>query len=129
MFKDLAYLTMIDVFGAELLEEFHALAAAERRLHALRTPGGDPDLFVRSRRNKADRFFVEVKLEDMMRRRPYRDTLNHQQVVLFPLIEKQLGCEVRLVTVSVQSGATGERTRVTKPTTSRSSTRRRGQTP
>ena len=49
------------------------------------------------------RFFVEVKLEDLTLRRPYRDRLNNQQLILFPLIERELGCEVRVATVSIVS--------------------------
>lgn len=102
--KDPAYLKMVEVFGDELLDEFHQLAAAERLKNAFRAAGGDPDLFVQGRGDPTDRFFVEVKLEDLTGGRPYRDEPNRQQLVLFPLIEKKLQCEVRLARVCVRAG-------------------------
>jgi hypothetical protein len=101
--RDQAYLKMVEVFDSEVLARFHELAAAERRAQALRSAGGDPDLFVERRGDPRDRFFVEVKLEDLTGSRAYRDRLNRQQMLLFPLIERELRCEVRLATVSVQA--------------------------
>lgn len=64
--------------------------------------GGDPDLFVQKPKDPADRFFVEVKLEDLTRPKPYRDRLNGNQLILFPLIESVLKCYVWVATVSIQ---------------------------
>jgi hypothetical protein len=100
--KDPAYLKMVDVFGS-LLDEFHQLASAARQLNGLSKPGGDPDLFVQCRDDSSDKFFVEVKLEDLTGRRRYKDEPNKQQRVLFPLIEKKLNCEVKLAMVCLQS--------------------------
>ena len=99
---DPAYSKMVEVFGIELLDEFHALAAAERQRHGLRSAGGDPDLFVQRKDDPTDRFFVEVKLEDLTGHRPYKDQPNRQQIVLFPLIEANLRCLVRLATVRLR---------------------------
>ena len=100
---DRAYLKMIEVFGSERLAQLHVMASGNRRAHGLRSAGGDPDLFVQCRGNQLDRFFVEVKLEDLTGFRPYRDKLNQQQLILFPLIEHILACDVRLATVSLQA--------------------------
>jgi hypothetical protein len=55
--------------------------------------GGDPDLFV-FRPGTAKRFFVEVKHEDQ---------LHCNQLVCFPLIEKNL-CEVKVVRIEPKAG-------------------------
>jgi hypothetical protein len=52
--------------------------------------GGDPDLFVYKGDGRRVRFFVEVK---------HNDKLNTNQEVVFPLIEKLLGCPVKLVRI------------------------------
>lgn len=98
---DQAYLNMTKVFDSERLAKLHVMAAAKRKARGLRSAGGDPDLFVQCRGNPLDRFFVEVKLEDLTGARPYRDKLNQQQLILFPLIEDILACDVRLATVSL----------------------------
>lgn len=100
---DRAYLKMIEVFGREAVERVHALAAVERRAHLLRSAGGDPDLFVQHRATPEDRFFIEVTLENLTRRPPYRDTLTRQQLILFPIIEKELQCDVKVATVSIHN--------------------------
>lgn len=92
---------MIEIFGEQRLRRLHESAHAARRADGLRAAGGDPDLFVQSRLRAADRFFVEVKLEDLTGAHPYRDRLNGQQLCLFPLIERVLRCEVRLASVVV----------------------------
>jgi hypothetical protein len=91
---DDGYQLMLDVFGQAALDRFHSLAAEERRKYGFRSAGGDPDLFVL---DPTDRFFVEVKLVDP----PYADTLNEQQKLVFPLIEQELRCEVRLLVVRI----------------------------
>lgn len=97
---DSAYATMIEAFTRDALDEFHRKASVRRRREGLKSAGGDPDLFVVGPRGR--RFFVEVKLEDLSRARPYRDRLGQQQHVLFPLIESELSCDVWLFTVTVQ---------------------------
>ena len=101
--QDPAYLKTLAMFGRERVQRVHDAAGAARRAHGLRTAGGDPDLLVRRRGHLTERFFVEVKLEDLTGSRPYRDTLNPQQLILFPIIEAELGCKVVLATVSVQA--------------------------
>jgi hypothetical protein len=102
--RDEAYLRMEEAFGRRALERFHAKVAAGRTAIGLRSAGGDPDLFVVRRGNTHDRLFIEVKLDDPTGRRPYRDELGRQQHLVFPLIEAELGCEVRLTTVLVVKG-------------------------
>jgi hypothetical protein len=98
---DRGYRRLVQVFGEDLLDAFHSLAAEARHRKKLRAAGGDPDLFVQHRYDPNDRFFVEVKLEDSTGVRPYKDAINEQQEVLFPLIEHEL-CDVRLLTIRVR---------------------------
>jgi hypothetical protein len=113
---DRGYRRMVQVFGEDLLDAFHSLAAEARHRKKLRSAGGDPDLFVQHRYDPNDRFFVEVKLEDSTGRRPYKDAINEQQEVLFPLIEREL-CDVRLLTVRVRR-TRGQRFTLTRRTAS-----------
>ena len=99
--RDRAYLRMVEAFGLQALDRFHAKVAAHRAGLGLKSAGGDPDLFVLRRGNPDERFFIEVKLEDPTGRRPYRDRLGREQHLLFPLIETELRCDVRLITVLV----------------------------
>lgn len=98
---DPAYLKTLEFFGGEPVQRVHDAARAARQAERLRAAGGDPDLLVQRRGQPEERFFVEVKLEDLTKPRPYRDSLNRQQHILFPIIEAELGCEVRLAIVSV----------------------------
>ena len=52
-------------------------------------------------RSPNDRFFVEVKAEDFTHMHHYKDDLNDQQRLVFPLIEKYLKCQVRLAKVQI----------------------------
>lgn len=96
-----AFTRITDVFGEERVNALNEAATTARKQLVGRAAGGDPDIFVRSRLTPGDRFFVEVKLEDLSNTRVYRDTLKEQQLMLFPLIERHLGCEVRLALVQV----------------------------
>lgn len=102
--RDQSYLNMVKVFGEKKLDRFIAVVEQEKKKYGLARHGGDPDLFVQSTQNPSDRFFVEVKAEDFTGRRRYQDKLNKQQHLLFPLIEKELKCQVRLVKVQIVAG-------------------------
>ena len=97
--RNRAYVRIEREFGPELMDRFHKEAAGKRKESGLRAAGGDPDLFVKHLRNATDKFFVEVKLTDAVRR--HKDTLNEQQLLLFPLIEEMLKCDVRVASVSI----------------------------
>jgi hypothetical protein len=97
--RDRSYLTMVNAFSEKKIKDFITNVEREKKLKGLRRNGGDPDLFVQNPQNPDDRFFVEVKAEDPKRR--YKDKLNEQQLFVFPFIEKELMCEVRLAKVRV----------------------------
>jgi hypothetical protein len=99
--RDQSYLNMVEVFGMKTIEEFIAIVEARKRKEGLPRHGGDPDLFVRHPQNRTDRFFIEVKAEDLTSARRYEDKLNKQQIHVFPLIEKHLKCQVRLAKVQI----------------------------
>ena len=99
--RDNSYLAMVKAFGEEALEKFNAIADQEKLKAGRGRHGGDPDLFVQNLKRIMDRFFVEVKLEDFTGRRRYQDTLNENQKIVFPLIEKHLKCQVRLAKVQI----------------------------
>ena len=82
------YQRMVDIFGADVLTELNAEMDIARKKHGRTTHGGDPDLFVYKGDGKRVRFFVEVK---------DKDQLITNQKICFPLIEKYLKCEVRVV--------------------------------
>jgi len=92
---------MIEVFGTKMIEEFIAIVEARKKKEGLPRHGGDPDLFVQHPENRIDRFFIEVKAEDLSSTRRYQDKLNKQQLLVFPLIEKHLKCQVRLAKVQI----------------------------
>jgi hypothetical protein len=104
--RDQSYLNMVKVFGEKKLDRFIAIIEQEKEKCGLARHGGDPDLFVQSTQNPSDRFFVEVKAEDFTGRRRYHDKLNKQQHLLFPLIETQLKCQVRLAKVQIITDST-----------------------
>lgn len=58
-------------FGEERVRALNEAAATCRQQLIGKAAGGDPDLFVRSRQEPGDRFFVEVKLEDLSKQRVY----------------------------------------------------------
>lgn len=77
------------------MNEFNK-AAEEAKLqskHNGNRGGGDPDLFVYKRDGQRVRFFVEAK---------HNDNLTTNQQVVFPLIEKLLGCPVKIVRIYPQ---------------------------
>jgi hypothetical protein len=94
--KDEGYRHMVDVFTEPLMIRLRDLAKVARKKAGLRRPGGEPDLFVEC--PNGGHFFVEVKRHGPGR---YRDEANTQQHVLFPLIEGELGCEVKLFRVKI----------------------------
>jgi len=106
--RDQSYLNMVKVFGEKNLDRFIAIVEQEKKKCGLARHGGDPDLFVQSTQNPSDRFFVEVKAEDLTGRRRYQDKLNKQQHLLFPLIEKELKCQVRVAKVQIVSEGADE---------------------
>ena len=89
------------MFGPAAVEALNSDAVNSRGAAGLTAAGGDPDLFVFSRRDPLRHFFVEVKLEDLTRIPVYRDPLGTQQELLFPLIAKHLKCEVRMARVQL----------------------------
>src|SRR4030042_4549987 len=94
--RDESYLTMIEVFGEEKIDKFIAIAEQEKKRYGLSRHGGDPDLFVQNPKNLDERFFVEVKAEDLTCEHRYKDDLNAQQLLVFPLIEKHLKYQVQI---------------------------------
>lgn len=98
---DEAYGRIIGVFGKSRVEALDQAASAARKTAGFRAAGGDPDLFIYHRADPSLRFFVEVKLENLTKSPPYRDRLGEQQALLFPLIQKHLGCGVRLARVQI----------------------------
>lgn len=98
---DPAYRKMVDTFGSSVLDDLDRAAREARSRSSHAAAGGDPDLFVFSRRDPSLRFFVEVKLEDHTRTPVYRDKVGRQQELLFPLITKYLKCEVRIAHVQI----------------------------
>jgi hypothetical protein len=98
---DQSYLNMIGMFGKKTVENFIAIVEKKKETAGLCRHGGDPDLFVLNPQNPIDRFFVEVKAEDFTGRHHYKDDLNDQQRLVFPLIEYHLKCEVRLAKVQI----------------------------
>lgn len=99
--RDQSYLTMIEVFGEKKIDQFITIAEQEKKRYHLPRHGGDPDLFVLNPAKPNDKFFVEVKAEDFSHMRHYKDDLNDQQRLVFPLIEKLLKCQVRLAKVQI----------------------------
>jgi hypothetical protein len=98
---DPSYLKMVDVFGEKTVEAFNKIVEKQKKEANLVRHGGDPDLFVQDSDNPNDRFFVEVKAEDLTHKHYYKDNLNDQQLLVFPLIEKHLKCQVRLARVQI----------------------------
>jgi hypothetical protein len=98
---------MEELFGTDRLEEFHRRVANARAEYGVRGAGGDPDLFVQADRDAGDRFFVEVKMEYRSDTKRFRDSLNDQQRIVFPLIEQVLGCRVRVAKVWLQDEVAG----------------------
>lgn len=93
----LNYQRMANIFGANLLEKLNRKADAQKKRRTGSRAGGDPDLFVfkGDGKRKKDRFFVEVK---------YQDELTRKQKICFPLIERILECEVRIVRIYQDGG-------------------------
>ena len=93
-----AYLRLAGFFGLKRLNEFNGIAedAKTSGKPSHNRGGGDPDLFVYKGDGRRVRFFVEVK---------HNDKLNTNQEVVFPLIEKHLGCQVKLVRIYSQPPA------------------------
>lgn len=98
---DHSYLKMVDVFGEKTVEVFNKIVEKQKKKVNLVSHGGDPDLFVQDPENPNDRFFVEVKAEEFTHVHYYKDNLNDQQCLVFPLIEKYLKCQVRLARVQI----------------------------
>jgi hypothetical protein len=88
-----AYERMTQFFPLEQLEEFNAIAEEEKRKHGKNKNrgGGDPDLFVYMENDPRTRFFVEVK---------HKDKPHTNQKIVFPLIEKHLGCPVYIIQIN-----------------------------
>lgn len=99
--RDRSYLKMVEVFGEKEIDRFIAIVEKQKEKANLPRHGGDPDLFVENPKIPDNRFFVEVKAEDFTGKRHYKDDLNDQQRLVFPLIEKYLKCEVRLAPVQI----------------------------
>lgn len=99
--QDPSYLNMVKVFGQKTIEAFNAIVEKKKKEAGLPRHGGDPDLFVQNPKNLDERFFVEVKAEDFTRKHRYKDDLNAQQLLVFPLIEKHLKCQVRISKVQI----------------------------
>jgi hypothetical protein len=99
--RENSYLTMVRAFGEEALEKFNVIADQEKVKAGRTRHGGDPDLFVQNSKRLTERFFVEVKLEDFTGERKYQDTLNKNQEIVFPLIEKHLKIQVWLAKVQI----------------------------
>jgi len=74
------------------MNEFNDAAekAKLRKKHSGNRGGGDPDLFAYKGDGRRVRFFVEAK---------HNDQLITNQKVVFPLIEKLLGCPVKVVRI------------------------------
>jgi len=104
--RDQSYLNIIRMFGEKKIEEFIEIVEAQKKSAGIARHGGDPDLFVQNSKNPNDRFFVEVKAEDLSAERRYKDKLNKQQCLVFPLIEKYLNCQVRIANVQIISDRT-----------------------
>lgn len=99
--RDQSYLNIIRIFGEGKIEEFIEIVESKKRAAGIARHGGDPDLFVQNSKNPNDKFFVEVKAEDLTGKRRYKDKLNKQQCLVFPLIEKYLECQVRMANVQI----------------------------
>lgn len=99
--RDLAYLNMIEMFGEKKIRSFIEIVEKEKKDMGIPRHGGDPDLFIMNAQNPGDRFFAEAKAEDLTGKSSYKDKLNKQQLLVFPLIEKHLGCQVRLVRIQI----------------------------
>jgi hypothetical protein len=98
---DEAYKRIIGVFGDDAIRQFDKTVIQKRKEGGFKAAGGDPDLFVFHPKDRTRGFFVEVKLENFTKTPPYRDSLNEQQLLLFPLIEEHLKCPVRIARVQV----------------------------
>jgi hypothetical protein len=98
---DAAYRRIVDSFGEYAVRRLDEAAASRRQEYGFKAAGGDPDLFVFHPKERALRFFVEVKLENFTKTPPYRDRLGEQQLLLFPLIEQHLDCPIRVARVQV----------------------------
>jgi hypothetical protein len=90
-----AYLRMYAIFGDKLAKLNEAADKAKRELKRNRA-GGDPDLFVFKKGEEDKAFFVEVKDED---------ELTPNELTCFPLIEKYLDCDVKVVRIVARSKA------------------------
>ncbi len=86
-----AYRRMIRKFGRRGLRELNVTADALKKKQTGTRGGGDPDLFVFRGDGKTVRFFVEAK---------YKDHINRNQKLTFPLIESRFGnwpgCAIKL---------------------------------
>ena len=101
--RDESFLTMVNVFGEETIRDFILDVEQQKKAKGLRRNGGDPDLFVQNPQDPTEKFFVEVKAEESTSKRRYKDKLNRQQLLVFPLIVKHLMCEVRIARVQISS--------------------------
>jgi len=99
--RDQSYINILRVFGEKEIEEFIMIAETQKRNEGIARHGGDPDLLVQNIADPADKFFVEVKAEDLSGKRKYKDKLNKQQLLVFPLIEGHLKCQVRIANVQI----------------------------
>lgn len=99
--RDQSYLNTVHIFGEELTKEFITIVETHKKDAGTPRHGGDPDLLAQDSKDPANRFFVEVKAEDLTGKSKYKDKLNNQQLFVFPLIEKHLGCQVRVATVQI----------------------------
>jgi hypothetical protein len=103
--RDQSYLNTIWVFSEKEAEEFIRIVEGHKKNEGIARHGGDPDLLVQNIENPADKFFVEVKAEDLTGKSRYKDKLNKQQLLVFPLIEKHLKCQVRIANVQIMADA------------------------
>jgi hypothetical protein len=76
-------------FPAVDLHDVAEKAWAAKKAAGLGGGGGDPDLFV-YHPGGAEKFFVEVKDED---------DLHASQLICFPILERELDAEVRLIRI------------------------------
>lgn len=101
--RDQSYLNTIQVFGEKETEEFIRKVEGHKKKEGMARHGGDPDLLVQNIENPTDKFFVEVKAEDLTGKSRYKDRLNKQQHLVFPLIEKHLKCQIKLANVQIMA--------------------------
>lgn len=101
LLRDQSYLNTIEIFGETEIKDFIKIVEAQKKKEGIARHGGDPDLLVQNIKNPTDKFFVEAKAEDLTGKRSYKDTLNKQQRLVFPLIEKHLKCQVKIANVQI----------------------------